>query len=309
MGISEDAKNFELFRNHYASEEDCVRILFEIKWPNGFRCQRCDHNRCYTITTRRLPLFECRSCHAQTSLIVGTIMEGSRTPISLWFQAIFLHSRPRSINAVNLAELLNVTYKTAWLICHKIRHAMSQANCSLLLSGIVRISDAVYCRRLHGSFSWHKQEQPLLIGTTSNENGDIGPLIIEHQSKAPLHDKYDSPNVKPFIQRHVNPESIDQVVVTRRYGKDMNKSLVWLGLDVTYWIGRLFRGIGPKHLQKYLDQFTYRRNRSGQSIFDQLLSQCGTTRTITNPELTGSRAKTRSMRNKRSSIRLSQQIS
>ncbi|CAI6070874.1 IS1595 family transposase [Cohnella sp. JJ-181] len=106
------------------SEEDCAGALFAAKWPDGFRCPRCAHPHYYKVSSRGRHLFECRSCAHQTSLTAGTVLEGTRTPLTKWFQAMFLMQI--GINAKLLAELIRVTYKTAWLINHKLRHAIGE---------------------------------------------------------------------------------------------------------------------------------------------------------------------------------------
>ncbi|TFE28983.1 transposase [Cohnella luojiensis] len=308
MSLRLDAEAFQAFCSRYDSDKDCIEALFNAKWPNGFRCPRCQHSEAYLISTRRLPLYQCHSCKTQTSVIVGTIMEGSRTPLRLWFQAIHLHARPSSVNARQLSELIGVTYKTAWLICHKIRHAMSHSDSAHLLSGIVRVSDALYCRRLTPTFELDKQEQSILIGTSDNKEGDIGYIKIKLQSKKGLRDKYDSPDPKPFIQKHVEPLFAKNTIITRRYGRGMNKTLVWESYYVTSWLGRLFRGIGPKHLQAYLDQYCYHSNHKNSSRFNDLLQDCAITPTITNPILIGRAANTRSLRLTRNTDRKAQQV-
>jgi hypothetical protein len=296
MSLRLQAADFELFCKRFEKEEDCINTLFDSKWPDGFRCPHCEHTQFYLTSTRRLPLYECRSCRTQTSLIVGTIMEGSRTPLRLWFQAIYLHTQPSCINALQLSTIICVTYKTAWSICHKIRFAMSSAESGQLLTGIVRVSDSVYCKRMSGSFDWHKQEQPLLIGTSDNEQGEIGFIKIKLQSKTTLRDKYDCPDTSPFISQHVDPQAAAHAIITRRYGRGMNKKLAWAGIYVTWWLGRLFRGIGPKHLQVYLDQYCYLQNREQSSLFDNLLKDCAITPRITYSSLIGTTSSTRSVR-------------
>jgi len=307
MGLTLDYEAFKAFSAQFKKEEDCFQALFDAKWPNGFRCPLCQHPHAYMISTRRLPLYECRSCRTQTSLIKNTIMEGSRTPLHLWFQAIHLHSRENSVNALQLSLLLGVTYKTGWLICHKIRHAMSNSDAQQLLTGIVRVSDAMYCKRMTATFDWHPQEQSILIGTSDDEAGNIGFIKIKLQSKATLLDKYDCPDTRPFIMKHVDPVATGNAIITRRYGKTMNKTLVWQGLYVTWWIGRLFRGIGPKHLQAYLDQYCYHFNHNNNSRFEHMLLDCSRTLTITYPVLTSRTAASRSLRHSRTAIRQARQ--
>lgn len=303
MSLRVAAANFEAFCGRYQNEEDCIRALYDAKWPNGFRCPLCQHTQFYLISTRRLPLYECRSCRAQISLTAGTIMEGSRTPLRLWFQAIYLQTQPHCINALQLSTMIGVTYKTAWLICHKIRYAMGCAESQRILTGIVRVSDSVYCKRMYASFDWHKQEQPLLIGTSDTGDGDIGYVKIKLQSKIPLRDKYDCPDPMPFIKKYVDPDVASNVILTRRYGKNMNKELAWMGNTVTWWIGRVFRGIGPKHLQAYLDQFCFLQNQHSSSLFETLLSCTASTQRITYQTLVGNSPIVRSMRHSRHKLR------
>jgi len=296
MSLREAAEKFQAFCSQFAKESDCFGPLFESKWPNGYRCPRCDHPHFYLISTRRIPLYECRSCHTQTSLIVGTIMEGSRTPLHRWFQAIYLHSQPRCINARQLSLAISVTYKTAWLICHKIRHAMTESESDRWLAGIVRISDSVYCKRMTSSFDWHKQEQPLLIGASEQGDGSLSPIVIKVQSKILLKDKYDFPDPTSFIRDHVNPQDVAKAIVTKRYGRGANKQLSWMGYDVTWWIGSTFLGVGPKHLQAYLDQYCYYYNRAPSVLHGQLLADCIRSSRITYPELVKANDFVRSIR-------------
>jgi len=285
---------FREFCMNYPSEEKCFDELFRARWPEGFRCPRCDHSEHYRISTRRLPLFECRSCRAQTSLISGTIMEGSRTPLHLWFQAIYLHARMHGVNARQLSEYIGVTYKTAWHISHKIRHAMSQAESERLLFGTVRVTGSVYCKRLVPTFQWHPQEQPLLVGSTVDAKGDPRQIVVKVQSKLPLKDRHDSPDPVPFIRKYVHPSSVRTVNFTQRYGPKRNSRLINIGYEATWWIASIYRGIGTKHLQRYLDQFCYLYNRPRESRYSVLFADCATRVRLSYADLVGSTSATRS---------------
>jgi len=286
--------NFDDFCSRFAHEEDCVRALFRARWPDGFRCPRCGHAHAYTITTRRLPLYECRSCRTQTSLIAGTVFEGSRTPLRLWFQAMFLHVSPKTVNAKQLSELLHVTYKTAWLMLHKLRHAMSRAQASEFLCGIVRISEAIYCPET--AMRWKANEQPILIGSSENECGEITRIKMEKHAASTaavperprwLPRRVEPPEASGFIRRHVDPASAGNVVVTGFLGKQRNRVLLRIVYEMEQHLAWVFRGIGPKHLQAYMDQYSYTWNRKGQPMFAELLGWCASTRTVTYPALTG----------------------
>ncbi|MDF2646057.1 MAG: hypothetical protein K0Q73_1862 [Paenibacillus sp.] len=163
----------EQFQQQFPTEEACIDYFFWTKWPSGFSCPHCGHSRAYITSTRRLPLYECLQCHHQTSLTAGTIMAGSRTSLHKWLTAIFLISgTEQGTNAVALSKIISVTYKTAWLILHKIRHAISTADQGTLLSGIVQVNSAVYGKPYNPYFRNHPQEHYLLAGSSLNIQGE-----------------------------------------------------------------------------------------------------------------------------------------
>ncbi|WP_238357513.1 transposase [Cohnella zeiphila] len=280
------------------SEEACVQALYDAKWPDGYRCPRCEHPHAYVISTRRFPLFECRNCKKQTSLIVDTVFQGTRTPLHLWFQAIYLHSRPEGINALRLAETIGVTYKTSWLICHKLRTAMSHAEASRLLEGLVRVTDTTIYYRLAGISNWQPQEQSVLIAASAGEIGYLERIKIERQDKNLLKNRLTSPSAASFVLRHVAPEAWNDLTITRRR-KEHDRALLSVGEALDNWLAWLFRGVGPKHLQAYITHFCYWWNERNRSMFEDLLKWCAATPRTTYRELTG-RAAGRSSRPVRS---------
>jgi hypothetical protein len=289
--MSVDPRSFEPDCNRFDNEDECIRALFLAKWPDGFICPRCEHRQAYLISTRRLPLYECSSCRTQTSLIAHTIMEGSRTPLHLWFQAIHLHSLPRGINATQLSHMIGVTYKTAWLICHKLRQAMSCMEDTELLTGLVRATDTIIYKHFTPTFDIHPQEQSLVIGSSENDQGEITQIKIQHQTKGPLRNQFASPHIQPFLLRYVDPQAMPHAILSPRRGPNRNVALLRISKEVEWWLAGTFNGIGPKHLQRYLDQYVYKWNRRNRLVFTELLQGCAITPTITYPMLTAGSAR------------------
>jgi transposase-like protein len=285
----ENGVTFEQFCDKFKDEQSCIQALFAARWPHGFRCPQCSHPHFYEIRTRRLPLYECRSCRVQTSLITGTIMEGSRTPLRLWFQAIFLHARPRGISALRLAEIIGTTYKTAWLICQKIRQAMSTTDSKELLGGFVRINCGVYGRPYNPTVFRHPQEQPLLAAATLDDNGQFSYVKIKQvPDNYLIHDRITNGGKHHFVDHHVSPDAKDVRAVILRFSGDRYWPLIELCKRASNWINYTFSGIGPKHLQSYLDQFCFGVNNLDRpsSLFLHLL-QCAVSSTaVTYPQLT-----------------------
>jgi transposase-like protein len=280
--------SFEAFCLSSANEHLCIRMLYDSRWPEGFRCPLCNHRNAYLITTRRVPLYQCSSCRTQTSLTSGTILEGSRTPIRLWLLALFLHAQPGGISAVQLTSLIGTTYKTSWLICHKIRHAMTQADQKDLLTGLVRINFARYGRPHNPTVFRHPQEHPLLIGGTLNEQGQFTFIKIKQVVEECFNPKYIYPLTEmPFIHKHVDPQAIEVITIIQEFSKLRNKQLIQICKDAGSWINKTFSGIGAKHLQTYLNQFCFSYNLASQDrpVFSHLLKISVTTATLTYPEL------------------------
>ena len=76
------------FIEKYGSEEQCKNHLFALRWPNGFHCPYCGHDHYCQLKSRAL--YQCNQCHHQTSLVAGTLFEGTKLPLRLWFLAIYL---------------------------------------------------------------------------------------------------------------------------------------------------------------------------------------------------------------------------
>jgi transposase-like protein len=270
--------SLESFVAHFNSEAACADYLFQIKWPNGFVCPRCNHPHYYKTTTRRLPLYECARCHHQASLTVGTVMEGSRTPLQKWFIAFYRLAQPHSINAFQLKQEIHVTYKTAWSMLHKIRHALREEDASVLLSGFVQVHDAC-CGLEHNSvYERQPKEQLLLLGATMN--GENEPIYIKMKL---LLNQYlnewtvSRPGKEAFIRDHVQPEAAAHVsIVTGIFKSQRYKPLLPYFTQAKRWIRETFHGLGQRHLQVYFDEFCFRINevRKEASVFVSLIGLC-----------------------------------
>lgn len=270
------------------TEEECAFALFRAKWPDGFCCPRCKHRSCYTIKTRNLPLYQCTNCHSQTSLISGTVLHGTRTPLTSWFRAIQLHASPTGINALQLSKIISVTYKTAWLLAHKIRHAMSTTEAEQLLSGLVKLATVIYCRQCWGEYissKWHSREQSIVVGGSLSPSGWFERIKIKICDKRLLYRKKEMQDSSQFITDHIAPEARGTVTVASIQCRNRDIKLEKIPAIAQRRLADLFGGIGPKHLQVYLDQFCYAWNRIGQNVLYDLLKHCARTKTITYREL------------------------
>src|SRR5918997_3032562 len=113
------------FEAQVPDDAACARWLFEKRWPNGFRCPGCAHDKGWELDRGTL-LIECARCHRQTSVTAGTVLHRSHLPLKLWFLAAWLvATHTNGISARQLWRQLGLgSYKTAWPLLQKLRRAM-----------------------------------------------------------------------------------------------------------------------------------------------------------------------------------------
>ena len=115
------------FLASFGTEAQCAEAVRHARWPQGFRCPRCDSAEHYVVGHGARKLFQCNGCRHQTSLTAGSLMEHTKLPLSTWFLAIYLISQAKTgLSALALKRQLGVSYPTAWLLHQKINRAMAQ---------------------------------------------------------------------------------------------------------------------------------------------------------------------------------------
>ena len=116
-------RTMQEFDEWFPNEEACVEYLRRLRWPEGFHCPNCGKDKAW-LTGRGL--LRCASCQRQTSVIAGTLFEGTRKPHRTWFQAMwYITSQKYGGNALGLKRVVGFgSYQTAWTWLHKMRHAM-----------------------------------------------------------------------------------------------------------------------------------------------------------------------------------------
>jgi len=86
------------------------------RWPDGFRCPRCDGQEYGIVNGRRHKRYHCRHCRHQATLTAGTIMEATKLPLTIWFLAFYLIGQAKNgISSLELSRHLGVKWDTAWL--------------------------------------------------------------------------------------------------------------------------------------------------------------------------------------------------
>lgn len=262
------------FNRRYCDEEACYEYLFSMRWPNGFRCSVCGHDRSWKS---RRSLYICRKCEHQHSVTAGTIFHGSRKPLLDWFKAIWWFSTQKtSTSAINLQDQLSLgSYHTAWRWLQKLR------TCTVLpsrekLKGTVE-TDEVVIGGEHSGNRGRGAEHKTLVGFAVERVGQkLGRLRMEVINDA------SAKSLEPFVLANIafgstvktdgwggynHLESLgyrhEKTVQSKTDDKDSVVPGVHLVASlVKRWILGTFQGrFEPKYLQRYLDEFVFRFNR------------------------------------------------
>ncbi|GLQ24488.1 DDE transposase [Algimonas ampicilliniresistens] len=86
-------------------------------------------NQVWKYSPTRYGIKKCYACRKQFTVTVGTVFESSHVPLHKWLQAAFLMmSSKKGISSKQLERTLEVTYKTAWFMSHRLREAMMQGD-------------------------------------------------------------------------------------------------------------------------------------------------------------------------------------
>ena len=127
------------FESRFFSEAACLEYLIQMRWPDGFVCPSCDGRKAWQ--TGRM-LFHCAQCDRQVSATAGTIFQGTRKPLQMWFRAMWwVTSQKNGASAKGLQQNLGLgSYQTAWAWLHKLRRAMVRPGRDRL-SGLVEVDE------------------------------------------------------------------------------------------------------------------------------------------------------------------------
>jgi transposase-like protein len=306
MGLPEDLPSF-LAR--FGSDEQCRAYLFQARWPDGFRCAGCGHERAWAHKARLID--ECAACGKQHSLLAGTIFEQTKTGLSRWFLAIYLVTSSKGgISAMELKRQMGFgSYQTAWSWLHKIRTAMVRPE-RPPLSARVEADETYLGGPRPGKPGRGAGGKSKVAGAVESGRGHARGRRLGRLRLAVVSD-VSAKSLESFLGRNVAPPATVVTDGWSGYGglaaagyahEPLNLSASWgdavlrlpaihlvFGLAKRWLLGTHHGAVSAKHLPAYLDEFVFRFNRrTAKSIshrFARVIHQAVLTRPTTYPRL------------------------
>jgi transposase-like protein len=275
----------------FGTEQACRDYLLKLRWPEGFVCPRCRKTSAWA--TKR-NLLVCAGCEYQVSLTAGTIFQDTRKPLTLWFRAIWwVTAQKNGASALGLQRILGLrSYPTAWTWLHKLRRAMVRPGRDRL-NGRVEV-DETYLGGLEEGVRGRKTETKALVAVACEEDGKgIGRIRLRQIRDA------SAASLQAFVAEAIQPGSVvhtdgwegysglerrgytHQVTVLKRQPQSAVELLPRVHLVISLlkrWLVGTHQGaVSLRHLDYYLDEFTFRFNRrksrSRGKLFYRLLQQ------------------------------------
>ena len=303
------------FQREFSTEEACVQHLREMRWPNGFRCSRCNHTEAWFIRTRNI--LDCKSCRAKISLTTGTIFHKTRTPLVKWYWLIYHMAMAKvGVSISEMQRILEIRdYKTAWLMAHKVRKAMADRDAGYSLAGLVEMDESFFGPKgsKKGRGSERKSTVLCAVSLYRDRKGEERPgfahmRVVDNASAKTIENFLERLGYGPMNQERKNLLKAIRTDGWRSYGKAIkgqNLSHYKVVLQDPKAAGRLLpwvhrvisnakavirgshRGVSEKHLQSYLSEICYRFNRRfwERELFDRLIKACVSTETMTYSQL------------------------
>ena len=279
------------FQQRFPDEAACVEYLFAARWPEGFVCPGCGTTKAWELQTKAWT-WECAGCGKQTSVTAGTIMHHSKLGLTTWFWAAYLMAtHSNGISALQLQRQLGLgSYRSAWLLCGKLRRSMVAPGRSAL-AGLVEVDETeIPCRSkndpLTGGGRRSHQGKMLVVGAVEVRDGGAGPGRIRLAELA----DYSAQSLHPFIADNLAAGATAKTDGWSAYPGAPGVShdphvigkmaahvvLPWVHRifsNLKVWALGVYHGLRRKHLQSYLDEFVFRfnRRRTRHAAFRSLL--------------------------------------
>jgi len=201
------------------TENDARKLLERLRWPNGPVCPHCSvvgeatamESGDATEHKLREGVWNCRACRKPFSVTVGTIFEGSHIPLAKWLLGFYLFSSAKkSMGALQLQRQIGLgSYRSAWHMAHRIRHAMQNDANPMKLSGDVE-ADETYVGGKIRKGSGSKDASPskrrqAAQKAWSEKRTPVAVLVSrDGQARTRAMDKVSKEGVKAFMAQNVD---------------------------------------------------------------------------------------------------------
>jgi transposase-like protein len=263
--------------------EDEARVILEVvRWPDGPTCPHCNSQKVTRLQARstkvRDGLFQCNGCRQQFTVTVGTVMHRSHVTLRQWVQAFHsICSHKKGVSALQLQRNLGLrSYRSAWYLAHRVRHALKEGPLAGKLCGTVEVDETYVGGKPRGRAS-----KPGIVGRGTQKTPVVALIARDGRAKTRVVASVDAKTLKDAIRAGV---ARDATIMTDEYAAYRGIGGEFSGGHHTVNHGRgeyargevstntaesffallkrgvhgTFHHVSREHLHRYCDEFAFR---------------------------------------------------
>lgn len=279
---------FKDFEKMFPDDASCLEWLRNFLYPDGIFCKKCDRVTKHHRTVSR-PSYSCDYCGHHVHPTAGTIFHKSSTSLKTWFHAIYLMASTRcGISAKQVERETGVTYKTAYRMFKQIRTLLQEDK---TLSGEVEADETYFGGTSYpGSGKKHGRgtDKAAVFGIVERKGRVIAKVVPDVTAKTLVGTIHEKVLPKSTVYTDEFP-SYNTVPGERQYKhrRIHHSTKVYVIGDIHtntiegFWslikrgIGGVYHSVSHKHLQMYLDEYSFRysHRRDTDAMFLTFLCQ------------------------------------
>lgn len=287
--------NLVQIQTKFNTQAKCLKYLEKLRWGKTVKCSYCDSDKTIKSKSEQGRHY-CYDCKRSFTVFVGTIFEGTRLPLPLWFLTIGLILNSKGeVSAQQIKRQVGITLKTAWLTAMKIRCAMISKNTQL--NGVLEMDESYFGNSKTRITKETKDNTPILASVADKRGRGTKKVpvvgIVERGGdvKTKIIEKLTARNLKAMLNHYVKTD--ESVLVTdgfKSYAK-MDEEIEHITVKHSersrklntntiegYWsliknsIKGNYRSLSKKYLPFYLVQYDYMyNNRKETNLFEEFI--------------------------------------
>ncbi len=276
-------ESFIKFTKQFPDDLSCKVYLADIKWVDGYKCKKCGHDK---ASIRIDHTRTCTSCKHNESPTANTTFHKVKFGLQKAFYITFeMVNSTKSLSASQVAKRYETSRKTAWLFMHKIRKAMKSSEL-YPMDGIVHVDEFTIGGKEKGKQgrSYDTKKKKIVSAVELTKSGGIKRVY------AIKIDDYSSKSLGILFKKHISLEAKVKTDNWKGYRPLMEKYNITQKLSnngssmpemhivihqIKSWIRTIYSWVHPEHVDSYLDEFSFRINRSQfkYSIFHKMMER------------------------------------